>query len=136
MTVRKRILVEGRLRKPPREGWSWIDRRFLQEHAPALSREATLLYFFLAAVSDEHGLSYYGDCAVSARLCIEGVVVERGRNELEARDLIVYEPPLYQVLSIPSPESRRRDAGETVIGELLAEINEGEGRRPLRDRRP
>lgn len=135
MTVRKRILVESRLRKPPSDGWSWIDRRFLQEHAPALSREATLLYFFLAAVSDKHGLSFYSDTTISARLRIEEVIVERARDELEARDLIVYQPPLYQVLSIRSPGSRRRDTEETVVGELLGRISEEKRRRRSRSRR-
>lgn len=129
MTVRKRILAKGRVRKPPREGWSWIDRRFLREHAPSLSREATLLYFFLAAVSDKHGLSYYGDTSISARLRIEEVVVERARDELEARDLVVYEPPLYQVLSMPSPESRQCHLGPATIGEIIRQSNEAEERR-------
>lgn len=132
MTVRKRILVKGRVRKPPREGWSWIDRRFLQDHSPSVSREATLLYFFLAAVSDRDGLSYYGDIAISARLRLEEVVVGRARDELEARDLVVYEPPLYQVLSIPSPESRRRGVDSAVIGEIFAPLAEGDAQRPLR----
>ena len=85
MTVRKRILAEGRVRRPPTEGWSWIDRRFLRDHAPSVSREAILLYFFLAAVSDKHGLSYYGDTAISSRLRLEEVVIADARDELEAR---------------------------------------------------
>lgn len=131
MTVRKRILLQERVRKPPRKGWSWVDRRFLQEHAPSLSREAILLYFFLAAVSDKHGLSYYGDTTISARLRVEEVDVRRARDELEARDLVVYEPPLYQVLSIPSPQPRRDDVGPAVIGEILAQLAKGESQRPL-----
>lgn len=138
MTVRKRILAEGRVRRPPTEGWSWVDRRFLRDHAPSVSREAILLYFFLAAVSDKHGLSYYGDTAISSRLRLEEVVIADARDELEARDLIVYEPPLYQVLSVLSPESRQRHNGASVLGELLAEINEGDEPRRLRGqhRRP
>ena len=46
------ILVPARLRRPPKTGWSWVDRRFVREHAERLSREAMLLYFFLAAVAD------------------------------------------------------------------------------------
>ena len=42
----KRILVPARLRRPPATGWSWVDRRFVREHADGLSREAMLLYFF------------------------------------------------------------------------------------------
>src|SRR5207245_4452714 len=45
--IPKRILVAGRLRRPPATGWSWLDRRFLREHGDYLSREAVLLYLFL-----------------------------------------------------------------------------------------
>ena len=72
MTVRKKIIVRGRVRKPPKEGWSWIDRRFLRDHAPSLSRDAMSLYFFLAAVSDKDGLSYYSETNIAARLRMEG----------------------------------------------------------------
>ena len=49
------ILVPARLRHPPKTGWSWVDRRFVREHMAHLSRDAVLLYFFLAAVADKHG---------------------------------------------------------------------------------
>ena len=55
------ILVPARLRHPPQTGWSWVDRRFIREHAAHLSHDAVLLYFFLCAVADKHGLSFYGD---------------------------------------------------------------------------
>ena len=132
MTVRKRILAEGRVRRPPSQGWSWVDRRFLRDHAPSVSREAILLYFFLAAVSDKHGLSYYGNTAISSRLRLEEVVIQGARDELEARDLIAYEPPLYQVLSVRSGESRQHRIGATALGELLAEIDKDNGPRRLR----
>ena len=31
--IQKRVLVPSRLRRPPATGWSWVDRRFLREHA-------------------------------------------------------------------------------------------------------
>ena len=31
--IQKQLLVPDRVRRPPREGWSWIDRRFLKQHA-------------------------------------------------------------------------------------------------------
>ncbi len=55
--ISKRILVADRLRRPPATGWSWIDGRFVRQHMDHLSREAVLLYFFLVAVGDQHGLS-------------------------------------------------------------------------------
>jgi hypothetical protein len=48
--IHKHVLVPQRLRRPPATGWSWLDRRFLREHGDYLSREAVLLYLFLAAV--------------------------------------------------------------------------------------
>jgi hypothetical protein len=53
--ITKRILVSGRLRRPPATGWSWIDGHFVREHMDHLSREAVLLYFFLSAVADVNG---------------------------------------------------------------------------------
>ena len=60
------ILVPTRLRRPPETGWSWVDRRFVREHAAHLSRDAVLLYFVLCAVADKHGLSFYGDATMAA----------------------------------------------------------------------
>ena len=66
--IEKRLLVPDRVRRPPREGFSWIDRRFLHEYAARLSGEAVFLYLFLAAVSDQHGLSFYRDTTIAVRL--------------------------------------------------------------------
>lgn len=59
--IKKRLLVVDRVRHPPREGFSWVDRRFLREYAERLTGDAILLYFFLTAVSDKDGLSFYSD---------------------------------------------------------------------------
>ena len=75
--IHKQILVPDRVRRPPTDGWSWIDRRFLREHAPRLSHEAMVLYFFLAAVSDKDGLSFYGDASIALRLRMAETVVVR-----------------------------------------------------------
>jgi hypothetical protein len=45
-----------------------VDRRFVREYAAHLSRDAVLLYFFLTAVADKHGLSFYGDGTLAASL--------------------------------------------------------------------
>lgn len=106
--IQKRILVPERLRRPPGSGWSWIDRRFVREHAERLSREAVLLYFFLAAVGDRHGLSFYGDGALASLLRLTPPTLAGARDELLEHDLIAYEPPLTQVLSLPLGDRRRR----------------------------
>jgi hypothetical protein len=118
----KHILVAQRLRQPPATGWSWVDRRLLREHGDYLSREAILLYLFLAAVADRHGLSFYSDHTLTSRLRLSQPVLEKARAELLARDLIAHQLPLVQVLSLPAPSVRRRpEPGQGLIrlGELF-----------------
>ena len=120
--IQKRILVPERLRRPPASGWSWLDRRFLREHGDYLSREAVLLYLFLAAVADRHGLSFYSDHTLASRLRLSRPVLEQAREELLDRDLIAHQLPLVQVLSLPSPGiSRRPEPGQglMLLGELF-----------------
>ncbi len=122
--IQKRVLVAQRLRRPPATGWSWVDRRFLREHGDYLSREAVLLYLFLAAVADRHGLSFYSDPTLTSRLKLSQQVLERAREELLDRDLIAHPLPLVQVLSLPTPDGRRRpEPGQGLVrlGELFAQ---------------
>ena len=120
--IPKRILVPNRLRRPPATGWSWTDGRFVREHMAHLSREAVLLYFFLSAVADGNGLSFYGDDTAAARLRMPLAALLQARDELLAYDLIAHEPPLTQVLSLPLSVRRRRSeiaGGLMPLGEIL-----------------
>ena len=108
--IQKRILVHDRVRVPPTTGWSWIDRRFVPEQSERLSREALLLYYFLCSVADQHGLSFYGDTTLTARLRMNSTALAVARGELLSRDLIAYEPPLTQVLSLPPDGPHRSPA--------------------------
>jgi hypothetical protein len=120
--IHKQILVSDRVRHPPTDGWSWIDRRFLREHAPRLSHEAIVLYFFLAAVSDKDGLSFYGDASIALRLRMAETVVVRARDELVAADLVAYRAPLAQVLALPAAMIQRRGGGLAAFGEILRSL--------------
>lgn len=120
--IHKQILVSDRVRRPPTDGWSWIDRRFLREHAPRLSHEAIVLYFFLAAVSDKDGLSFYGDASIAVRLRMEETTVVAGRDELVAADLVAYRAPLAQVLALPAATIQRRGGGLAAFGEILRSL--------------
>ena len=116
--IRKKILVPDRVRHPPREGFSWLDRRFFREHASHLSHDAILYYLFLAGVSDRHGLSYYKDSTAAGRIRATESRVARAREELLARDLVAFEPPLTQVLSLPVAGTRP-STGLEGLGEIL-----------------
>ena len=120
--TQKPILVPSRLRCPPPTGWSWVDRRFVREHMAYLSREAVLLYFFLSAVADKHGLSFYGDGTLATLLRITPPALVQARDELLARDLIAHETRFTQVLTLPPPGQRRchePGGGLMQLGELL-----------------
>ena len=60
-----------------------------------------LLYLFLVAVSDRNGLSFYYDDRIASLLKIDLAALGQAREGLVLRSLVAYEPPLYQVLSLP-----------------------------------
>jgi hypothetical protein len=101
--VVKRILVPDRVRALPKGGFSWIDRRFVREGFLAnLTGPESLLYYFLVSVSDQDGLSYYGDQRTAGLLKLSVDGLERARRGLERKNLICFRSPLYQVLSLPA----------------------------------
>ena len=107
--IEKRILIADRVRRPPREGFSWIDRRFLREFASKLTGDAILLYFFLSAVSDKDGLSFYSDSSIAVRLRMREEHVVAAREDLLTHDLVAYQLPLTQVLSLPVGRLQRKE---------------------------
>jgi hypothetical protein len=123
--IQKHPLVPQRLRRPPASGWSWLDRRFLREHGDYLSRDAILLYLFLAAVADRHGLSFYSDNTLASRLRLSVPALAQAREELLERDLIAHQLPLVQVLALPERAvSRRSQPGQGLIqlGDLFRDL--------------
>ena len=119
--LEKRPIDPSRVRRIA-DGFSWIDRRFVREFAPALSRDEVLLYFFLVAVADQDGLSYYGDETTAGLLKLEGSALLSARDGLERAGLVLYRRPLYQVLALP--ERRREEArgGASSFGAILRAI--------------
>jgi hypothetical protein len=116
MTV-KRLLLPDRVRRI--EGsFSWIDHRFITGgFLHDLSMIETLLYFFLVAVSDRNGLSFYHDDRIVSLLKIDLPALGKAREGLIRRSLIAYQSPLYQVLSlpprsIPLPSKQEREREE------------------------
>ncbi|MFA5187534.1 MAG: hypothetical protein WC551_13730 [Patescibacteria group bacterium] len=101
MNPTKRVLNPERLRQVP-EHFSWLDHRLVREHTiEKADVYAWALYLFLVTVADAHGLSYYADATLSRRLGLDSGRLAHARKDLIALDLIAYDPPLYQVLSLP-----------------------------------
>jgi hypothetical protein len=97
----KRVLYPDRVRKI--EGsFSWVDHRFITGgFLRDLSTLEILLYLFLVAVSDRNGLSFYHDDRIGSLLKIDLPALGQAREGLLQKSLLGYEPPLYQVLSLP-----------------------------------
>jgi hypothetical protein len=84
--------------------FSWLDHRLVQEHHIERAEVgAWALYLFLVTVGDADGLSYYSDAALARRLGLDLSRLKRARNALLGLDLIAFEPPLVQVLSLETP---------------------------------
>jgi len=98
----KKVLDPQRVRKI--EGsFSWIDHRFVTGgFLRDLSALEILLYLFLVAVSDRNGLSFYHDDRIASLLKIDLAALGQAREGLVLRSLVAYQPPLYQVLSLPT----------------------------------
>jgi hypothetical protein len=106
--MEKRLLYPQRLRKLPAQ-FSWIDQRLVRdEHIDRLSHGAAALYLFLSTVADKNGLSYYSDRSLCRRLQMQSLQLASARAELVGADLIAYQAPLYQLLSLDAPPATQR----------------------------
>jgi hypothetical protein len=115
--IEKEPIDPTRLRSIPASGFSWIDRRFVREgFLERMAPEAALLYFFLAAVSDERGLSFYADPTVSGMLKLSAEQLTQARARLLEAKLVLYAYPLYQVLPLPAAPARPRSEGPGPTG--------------------
>jgi len=127
MRPEKTLLDPTGLRRIPSTGFGWIDRGLLRDGwLEQLSQEALLLYLLLVLVSDQRGLSFYGDSTVVRLLKFSHEDLWRARSELLKGGLIAYRHPLYQLLALPKrnwvpPAStpQPKHGGEPT---LLAEI--------------
>ena len=100
--VKKRVLDARHLRRIG-DGFSWIDRRFVRDGwIDRLSLEESALYFFLVAVADKDGLSFYSDGRIATTLKLDRERLRVARARLLELGLVAWESPLYQVLEIPS----------------------------------
>jgi hypothetical protein len=103
----KRVLRAERLRRVPTQ-FSWIDQRLVRDrHLERCGLDALGLYLVLVTVADAQGLSYYGEASLERMLSMPAPRLAAARTELIRLDLIAYERPLYQVLSLDPPAAPR-----------------------------
>jgi hypothetical protein len=96
----KTVLCRDRLRRVPAQ-FSWVDHRLVRhEHVRRCDCAALALYLVLVSVADAQGLSYYSDAKLAAMLSLSPQQLAEARRQLLAAELIAYERPLYQVLSL------------------------------------
>jgi len=116
--IHKRLIRPDRLRQvPPR--FSWVDHRLVRHNY--LSRcdcRALALYLFLVTVSDAQGLSYYSEAALCRRLNLLIPELVVARTALQQANLIAYQKPLYQVLSLEEPSAGNPSAPAQRSGQV------------------
>lgn len=131
--MKKHLIRPDRLRQIP-PGFSWVDHRLVRHHYLERCDCVDLaLYLFLVTVSDLEGLSYYSDPAIGRRLRIDSAALALARTHLQEANLIAYQKPLYQVLSLedaltPTAPLASSRAGEVQsIAQILTRALKGEG---------
>ena len=99
--IKKRVLNPQRVRRIE-GGFSFIPHRFVTDgYLGSLSRDELLLYFFLVAVSDRYGLSFYNDDSICSLAHISRDHYIRAREALIEKDLIAFKGKIFQVLELP-----------------------------------
>ena len=104
--IEKRILCPDRVRKIG-GSFAFVEHRFLRDGFwVSLTRDELLLYFLLVMAADRTGVSYYGYEKLCRLLSIAADDTIAARNALIDKDLIAFEAPLFQVLSLPAKPQR------------------------------
>ena len=101
MADNKQIIDRKRIRKI-NGSFSWVSHKlitggFLED----MFTYEILLYFFLVAVCDRNGISFYHDDRICRLLKIDLATLGKAREGLIQRSLVAYKFPVYQVLALP-----------------------------------
>lgn len=120
--TQKKILRPERLRQIPAQ-FSWLDHRLVRDNRLAgCDPSALALYLVLVTVADAQGLSYYSEASLARLIRLTPDQVMVARQQLGAADLIAYQKPLYQVLSLePAPSVTRANLSQSA-GQILRQI--------------
>ena len=129
MKIKKRILCPERLRRIPGQ-FSWIDQRLVRDrYLQQCDHHALALYLVLITVADAEGLSYYAEATLERMLNMEHGQLLSARQQLCRAGMLVYDPPLYQVLSLELPlesggvsEPATRSSQSLPVADILRRI--------------
>jgi len=97
--IHKRLLNPRRIRRI-NGSFAFIEHRF-RDWIKHLTPEELLLYLFLVLAADEQGLSYYSKETIASRLKLSPEQYSQALNGLVMRDLVAFQEPFFQVLSLP-----------------------------------
>jgi len=124
--VQKYLICPEKVRRVP-EQFSWIDHRLIRNHyVEKVSHRALALYLFLVNVGDQQGLSFYSDRSLCSYLSMDLPSLAQARSELIRAQLVAYQKPLCQVLSLEPPKVvRSNSAGPVAVGEILRQLAGG-----------
>lgn len=99
--LERRVIRQDRIRQIPKS-FSWIDRDILHSGLLLrLTRDETLLYFFLTLVAGPEGTSFWGYRSMGRLLKLSEEDIRLATAGLLKKDLIAFRFPTYQVLSAP-----------------------------------
>jgi len=106
--IKKKILIPERIRRID-GGFSFTPHRFvLDGFLTALGQKELLLYLFLVLVSDRNGLSFYSYDKICTLLELSLDEYMASRNSLIEKDLVAFDGTLFQVLSLPQKQPKRK----------------------------
>jgi hypothetical protein len=84
-----------------------------------LNHSQATLYLFLVCVADDKGLSYYGDPALMKKLGMDQACLNEARSGLIRSNLIAWQKPIYQVLSLEPIPHEPRTGGMMSLKDIL-----------------
>jgi hypothetical protein len=111
------LINPNRLRKIP-ASFGWVDHQLLHKnYLTRLPPEAMALYLFLLCVADKNGISYYSDKGIQQKINLDDVAT--AREFLIKHNLVAYQSPFYQVLSLEII-SEMQEKSDSVNREMIS----------------
>ena len=115
----KNPILKQRVRKVP-NSFSWIDHRLVRhKYIDSCTHEQSALYLFLVCVSDDKGLSYYADKSIMQKLGMDVQTLKEARSGLIKNNLIAWQQPIYQVLSLEPMVNTSRSGQMISLSNIL-----------------